>query len=67
MIKARFRGSSKINSYQTPDFSASKGNVVYMNNSTWNEIKSKKDDNLFTVIEKVDRDFPEPKTIGPRI
>lgn len=67
MIEAKFIGNSKINSYQTPDFNAGKSNIVSMKNSTWDDIKAKKDDKLFTNVKRVDRKFPEPKTIGPGI
>lgn len=58
-------GSSKINSYDTPDFSANKGNVVHMREETWEAILSKKDSKLFTDIEKVDKEFPKSRTVSP--
>ena len=66
MTRAKFVGSPTASSYKTPEFNAMPGNTVSMPDSRWAEIAAKGDTALFTGVTKVDGEFPQQNTVGPR-
>ena len=66
MTRAKFVGSPTASSCKTPEFNAMPGNTVSMPDSRWAEIAAKGDTALFTGVTKVDGEFPQQNTVGPR-
>ncbi len=66
MTRAKFVGSPTASSYKTPEFNAMPGNMVSMPDARWTEITAKGDVALFTGVTKVDGEFPQQNTVGPR-
>jgi hypothetical protein len=64
MVKAKFVGSSTVNTYKTAQFNAIAGNKISMSESTWDSIVSKGDDKLFKDVVKVEKSFPAQRTVG---
>jgi len=67
MIKAIFKGSRNIKSYQTKEFDASHGNTVFMSEEIWMEIKNRGDAKLFKKVVSDAKKFPPYRNVSPGV
>lgn len=64
MVKAMFNGDADNTSYQCSEFNANSGNTVSMSNECWDTVIADGKQNLFTIINQNDTEFPTQTTIG---